>query len=195
MATPPKLIVLAGSARKASHNKRLARLAADIATREGAEVTFVDLADYPMPLYNGDLEEAEGVPENASKLKAMFREADGFFIATPEYNSSLPPLLKNTLDWISRKESSDEPPLAAYKGKAAALAAASPGALGGMRVLVVLRMMLANIGVYLVPEQLALSGADKAFGEDGRLTDAKKMQSLESLVRSLVRLAERLRAE
>ncbi len=193
MAEKIRLLFLAGSAREASHNKRLARLAAKVAAEEGADAVFVDLADYSLPLYNGDLESAEGVPENARKLKAMFREAQGFFIASPEYNSSIPPLLKNALDWVSRKEQDDEPPLAAYKGKAAALSAASPGKLGGLRVLVVLRMMLGNIGVYLVPDQLAVGGADKAFDDNGELQDPRQAESLRSIVRALIRTAERLR--
>jgi len=151
-----KLLFFAGSARKESINKKLAKLAADMAQDAGAQVTHIDLKDFEMPLYDGDVEAQNGIPENAKKLKQFFVEHDGFFIASPEYNSSMPPLLKNTLDWISRPHEENEAPLIAFNGKVAALGAVSPGGLGGLRGLVPLRMMLGNIGVTVVPSQVAV---------------------------------------
>jgi chromate reductase, NAD(P)H dehydrogenase (quinone) len=193
MAEHPKLVFLAGSAREGSFNKKLARLAADIARAEDADVTLLDLADYPMPIYNGDLEEEQGLPDTVITLKHLFRECDGFFIASPEYNSSMPPLLKNTLDWLSRKEKEDEPPLVAYQGKIAALSAASPGQYGGLRGLVPLRMMLGNIGVHVIPQQLAVAKANEAFDDQDRLRNDQQMQTLKSVVQGLIRASRCLR--
>jgi chromate reductase len=112
----PKILAFAGSTRSASYNKQLVRFAADAARAAGAEVTLLDLRDYPLPLFDGDLEDKEGLPENAKKLKAIFREHDALLISSPEYNSSITAVLKNTIDWVSRTETDDEPPLAAYHG-------------------------------------------------------------------------------
>lgn len=193
MTDQPSLLCFAGSARQASFNKRLARCVAPLLERHGAAVTLLDLADYPMPLYDGDLEESDGLPEPARRLKAMFRECDGFLIAAPEYNSSLAPLLKNTLDWVSRSENSDEPPLVAFRGKVAALCAASPGSLGGLRGLVALRMMLGNIGVQVLPQQLAVTNASDAFTEAGALANQQQLRTLDSLAAELVRVSRLLR--
>src|ERR1700761_7871691 len=127
----PKIVAFAGSTRTASFNKRLAKLAAEAARGAGAEVTFVDLRDLALPIFDQDLEAAKGLPEGAKKFKTLLRESDGFLIASREYNSTIPAGLKNAIDWASRPESDDEPPLVAYRGKAALLLAASPGALGG----------------------------------------------------------------
>ena len=188
----PELIFLAGSSRKASLNKKLAQNAASIADELGAKAVFIDLADYPLPLYNGDDEDSEGVPENAIKLKEMFTNADGFFIATPEYNSSLTPLLKNTLDWMSRSHEENEKPLKAYKGKVAALSGTSPGSLGALRGLVALRMMLGNIGVHVTPTQTAIAGGQNTFDDEGNLTDEKYLKMLRATVKQLVETAQKL---
>ncbi|QGM21760.1 FMN reductase [Spiribacter sp. 2438] len=195
MTDTPSLVFFAGSAREDSVNKKIARVAAATAAAADARATLIDLRDYPMPLYDGDLEEREGLPEAAVELKALLRDSDGFFIASPEYNSSLPPLLKNTIDWVSRRETADEPPLAAYKGKVAAIAAGSPGGLGGMRVLVALRMLLGNIGVHVVPQQLAIAGAPGVFDDNGHLTDANHTRALEGVVGQLVNTASALKHE
>ncbi|RZU98212.1 NADPH-dependent FMN reductase [Spiribacter vilamensis] len=187
------LITLAGSTRKASVNKKLARLARDRARHAGASVEFLDLADYPLPLYDGDLEDREGIPAAAQELKARLRQCDGFLIASPEYNSSLSPVLKNALDWISRRKDADEPPLAAYRGKVAALVAASPGGLGGLRGLVPLRMMLGNIGVHVIPDQFALAGAFDAFNDADELADPKQAEQLSTVVEAWVATAARLK--
>jgi len=188
----PKLICLAGSSRRDSLNKKLAKLAAVLIEKSGAQATFIDLKDYDMPLYNGDLEESEGVPENAKKLKALFAGHDGFFIAAPEYNSSITPLLKNTLDWISRKHEDGEPPLVAYKNKVAALSAVSPGGLGGLRGLVSLRMMLGNIGVHLTPTQAAINNGNQAFKDDGTLADDNQAKMFQAVIDEFVDTATKL---
>ena len=188
-----KLLFLAGSSRKESFNKKLARHAATIAEKEDVTATFIDLKDYDMPLYNGDLEDESGLPENAIALKKLFIEHDGIFIASPEYNSSLAPLLKNSLDWISRKEREDEPPLIAFKGKVAALSAASIGALGGLRGLVPLRMMLGNIGVYVTPTQAAISNASQSFDKDGKLVNEQQAAMIKNVVSELIETTAKLK--
>ncbi len=187
-----KIIFLAGSSRKDSMNKKLAKAAYEYAKSKSADAEFLDLKNYEMPLYNGDLEAESGLPENAKKLKAKFIECKGFFIASPEYNSSFSPLLKNSLDWISRKHEKDEAALVAYKGKVAALAAASPGGYGGMRGLVPLRMMLGNIGVHVLPDQVAVPAADKVFDEAEKINDAKTQKMIEGLVDSLINVTGKL---
>lgn len=186
-----KLLCFAGSERKDSFNKKLAQCAEQLIKEQGAKVAYLDLSDYPMPLYNSDLEADSGLPEAAKKLKKLFREHDGFFIASPEYNSSFSPLLKNTLDWISRSETTDEPPLAAFDGKVAALGAASPGGFGGLRGLVPLRMMLGNIGVLVVPGQVVIPAAHSAFDEEGKLKDNRQHAMLSVAIEQLVRTAKR----
>ena len=193
MTDKPTLLFLAGSARKDSYNKKLARHAAAIAEKYGATAHFIDLKDYPMPIYDGDHEDEHGLPDQAKDLKKLFSESDGFLVAAPEYNSSLAPLLKNTFDWMSRKETEDEPPLMAFKGKTAALVAASPGGFGGLRGLIPLRMMLGNIGVHVIPDQLAIPQAHDAFDEEGHLKNAGQVKVLETVVKALVNVAGQLR--
>jgi len=182
----PKILAFAGSTRTASYNKQLVRFAADAARAAGAEVTLLDLRDYPLPLFDGDLEDQQGLPENAKKLKAIFREHDALLIASPEYNSSVTAVLKNTLDWISRGETDDEPALAAYRGKTAALVSASPGALGGLRGLVHLRAILGNIGVIVLPDQVAVPKAYEAFDDKGGLKDERTAKQVTRVAQSLV---------
>lgn len=181
-----KILFFAGSSRRDSVNKKIALTAFRYAQEIGASATFIDLIDYPMPLYNGDLEAESGLPESAKKLKQLFIEHKGLFVASPEYNSSISPLLKNTLDWISRKENPDETALAAYVGKIAALSATGPGHFGGMRGLVPLRMMLSNIKVTVLPDQLAVPYYNKAFNAQGELIDEKAVATLQFIVRQLV---------
>jgi NAD(P)H-dependent FMN reductase len=187
-----KLIFLSGSARKDSMNKKLAKLASEFAKEIGADAKSLDLKDFEMPIYDGDLEAEKGLPENAKKLKAEFANCHGFFIASPEYNSSFSPLLKNALDWISRASEKGEAPLIAYKGKVAAIAAASPGGYGGLRGLVPLRMMLGNIGVHVLPDQVAVASAHTAFDENGKLKDEKTANMLKGLVKNLNDLANKV---
>jgi len=188
-----KLLFFAGSARKDSTNKKLAHLASRLADEKGADVTYIDLAEFEMPLYHGDLEDEKGLPENAKRLKQLFIDHDGFFIASPEYNSSFSPLLKNSLDWISRVHEEDETPLVAYAGKVAALAATSPGALGGLRGLVALRMMLGNIGVTVIPNQVAIGSGFEAFDEEGNLSDEGQTGMLNATIEAFVKTTEKVK--
>lgn len=181
----PKILAFAGSSRKDSFNKKLLAIAASGAQEAGADVKLIDLSDYPMPLYNQDMEVENGIPENALKFKRLLIEHDAFIIASPEYNSALSPLLKNTIDWASRAESDDEPPLVAYQGKMAVIMAASPGALGGLRGLVFLRMLLANIGVTVLPDQQTIPQAFKAFNDKGSLIDDRKQNNVINLGKKL----------
>ena len=191
---PPRILAFAGSSRRDSFNKRLLKIAASGAEAAGAYVTRIDLADYPMPLFNQDLESEQGIPENALQFKRLLIDHDAFIIASPEYNSAFSPLLKNVIDWASRAESDDEPPLMAFQGKTAVILAASPGALGGLRGLVFLRMLLANIGVTVLPEQQAIPQAFKAFNEDGSLVDDRKQQSVMALGKKLAVTVGKLNA-
>jgi NAD(P)H-dependent FMN reductase len=190
-----QLLIFAGSARKASTNKQLAALAARIAKDAGAQVTLIDLADFDMPIYNGDIEAETGLPENAKRLKQLFVEHDGFFIASPEYNSSIAPVLKNALDWISRPHTENEPGLWAFKGKVAAIGAVAPGALGGLRGLVPLRMMLGNIGVTVVPAQTAVPDGFNAFDKNGALVADMPAGMLKATVMQLVETAGALKGD
>ena len=190
----PKIVAFAGSLRAGSFNKQLVALAADAARAAGAEVTVVDLRELALPLFDQDLEDASGLPEGAKKFKALLRASDGFLIASPEYNSSVTAVLKNAIDWASRAESDDEPPLVAYKGKVAALCSASPGALGGLRGLVTLRSILGNIGVIVLPDQVCISTAHEAFDEGGKLKDERKAKQIVSLARSLAEFLTKLNA-
>lgn len=174
----PKILAFSGSIRRDSWNRKLIHSAADAARAVGADVTLLDLADYPLPLYNGDYEDANGVPDNALRLKALFKAHDAFIIASPEYNSSIPPLLKNTLDWVSR-EWQGESGLVPYQGKVAAILAASPGTFGGMRMLPHLRQVLNTLGVLVLPGQFSLAHADTAFDpENGALKARARLHTL-----------------
>lgn len=188
----PKILVFSGSARRDSVNQKLATVAAEMAREAGAEVTLISLADYPMPLYDGDLEDTDGLPENAVKLKALFVEHDALLLACPEYNSSITPLLKNTIDWVSRPATDDEPSLSAYTDKVAGLLAASHGGLGGMRGLVHVHSILGNIGVTVIPQQFALGGAFQAFDESGDLLEDRSKGGVEKVVSALVKTTAKL---
>ena len=189
----PKIVAFAGSLRAGSFNKKLLAIAVEAARAAGAEVTVVDLKELALPVFDQDIEDATGLPEGAKKLKTLMRESDGFLIASPEYNSSVTAALKNAIDWASRSETDDEPSLVAYRGKVAALCAASPGALGGLRGLVTLRSILGNIGVILVPDQVAISKAHEAFDDAGKLKDEKKAKQVARLAGALVDLVKKVK--
>jgi chromate reductase, NAD(P)H dehydrogenase (quinone) len=191
-----RLLFVAGSARSGSYNRRLALLGAEIANANGVHSAFADLGDYPMPIYDGDLEAAQGPPENARKLKALFEVHHGIFIISPEYNASIPPLLKNALDWVSRIRDGDEPPLAVYKTRVFAIGSASPGAFGGIRGLSVLRQTLEiGTGALVLPDQFSVPRANTAFGDNGHLADAKSMELYKSTIEKLARAALIMRGE
>jgi len=182
----PKILAFSGSVRVGSFNQKLVQIAALGAQQAGVEVTVVNLADYPMPIFNQDLEQTDGLPKPAQALKALLIDHDGFLIASPEYNSAFSPLLKNALDWVSRREG-DETYQLAFRDKVAVIMAASPGALGGLRGLVFLRMLLANIGITVLPEQQAVPYADKAFHADGFLLDESRQEAILTLGSKLAR--------
>jgi chromate reductase, NAD(P)H dehydrogenase (quinone) len=192
MPTTPKILAFAGSLRKESYNKKLAQVAATAARAAGAEVTCLDLKDYPLPLFDEDIEKA-GTPENATKLKKLFIEHQGFIIASPEYNSSITAVMKNTIDWVSRP-AVNEPPLVGFAGKVATLMSASPGALGGIRGLVHLRSILGNIGVIVLPAQHCIHKAFEAFNPDGTLKDATQAAAITAQTKSVVEMVRKLGA-
>jgi chromate reductase, NAD(P)H dehydrogenase (quinone) len=185
MPYTPKILAFAGSTRKESFNKKLVKIAADAARAAGAQVTYLDLRDIPMPLYDGDLETEQGIPENGMKFKGLLLAHDGFLISAPEYNSSISGVLKNSIDWASRPVPNEQP-LACFAGKVATLMSASPGALGGLRSLVIVRSLLSNIRVIVLPEQVTVPKAHEAFSSDGKLKDPKQQASIEALGRDLV---------
>jgi chromate reductase, NAD(P)H dehydrogenase (quinone) len=188
----PRILAFAGSTRTESFNKKLVKIAVEGARASGGDVTLVDLRDFPMPLYDGDLEAASGLPEHAKRLKKLFLEHDGLMISTPEYNSSIPGVLKNAIDWVSRSEPG-ESPLAAYAGKVAILMSASPGGLGGVRSLNVVRMMLSNIKVTVLPDSVSVSKAGEAFNPDGTLKDAKQAAAAQKLGKTLTEMLAKLK--
>ncbi len=176
-----KILAFSGSSRKDSFNKKMLNVAIVGAETAGAEVTVIDLADYPMPIYNGDLENNEGMPEHAQAFKKLLTEHDGLLIASPEYNSSFPALLKNAIDWASRSESPDETRLSAYQNKIAAIMCATPGGSGGMKALLFLRLQLEYLSMIVLPNQQSLSQAHQAFDDNGVLVDQKKVTAVKSV--------------
>src|SRR6478672_10680127 len=190
-----RLLFFAGSTREGSYNKKLARLAQHIATANGIEGVFVDLRDYPMPLYHGDLEANEGAPQKAAEFKALLSEYQGVFIATPEYNSSIPALLKNTLDWVTRVRAKGETGLEVYKTRVFAISGASPGYYGAMRSLLTLRQILEiGIGAPVIPQQIALPRAMDAFDTDGSLKDKGQQELCKTVVEALAIAAKKFAA-
>ena len=186
MPTAPRIFAFAGSARRESLNRKFLAVAVAAAREAGGEVTLVDLNDYVLPLYHGDLEDASGLPETAAKLTKFIAEHDALLIASPEYNSMITPLLKNTFDWCTRGD--DDP----FPGKVAAVISASPGGFGGVRSLVMTQQLLLKLGCHVVPGQCALPNASKAFDAAGKLLDARAEKSVRALVAALVATTKRL---
>jgi chromate reductase len=188
-----KVLAFAGSLRKGSFNRKLLAFAVPLVREAGAEVTVADLKELPMPVYDGDLEEASGVPENGRKLKALMKAADAFLIATPEYNSAIPGMLKNVIDWASRSEEGEKE-LECFRGKVCGLLSASPGALGGMRSLASTRSIFENIGTLVIPNQVAVGRAHEAFADDGSLKDQRLAAAVKAATSRLVEVAGKLKA-
>ena len=193
MNQKPRILVFAGSAREASLNKKLARAAARVIDESGGEATFIDLRDFPMPIYEGDLEEREGMPAEARRLRELFVSHPAFLIVSPENNGTIPSLLKNAIDWLSR-DVDGRSGLEPYRGKVVALMAASPGAFGGVVCLSHLRNSLAKLLAHVIPEQFPLPKADQAFAEDGSLTQAWQQKAVKTVVMSLLETTRRLTA-
>ena len=190
MTTSAKLLFFAGSQRAGSFNKQLSRLAHHIADANGISATFLDLADYPMPLYDGDIEATDGPPENSRKLLAVLKAHQGVLITSPEYNSSITPLLKNTLDWMSRGKFDDAPAIQVFKTRVFALSSASPGGMGGLRSLTSVRQVLElGLGALVLPDQFAVPRAADAFDEHGHLKNKDSQEQLKTLIQKLARAA------
>jgi NAD(P)H-dependent FMN reductase len=186
----PKIMVFAGSIRTGSHNARLAALAAKELALGGAEVTRISLEDFPLPIYDGDHEDKFGVPANALNLKQMMAAHQGVFIASPEYNASITPLLKNTIDWISRVRERGEPPLAVFKNRAFALGGASDSPYGALRSLMALRQVLElGCGALVIPEQITVFRASEAFDEIDNLKDDRAAVLLKRVLQRLTAAA------
>ena len=190
----PRILAFGGSLRRDSFNQKIAALAAEGAREAGAEVTLIALRDFPMPVFDQDFEAANGMPAEAKKLKELFLAADGLIIASPEYNSSVTAALKNAVDWVSRTETADEAPIRALAGKSAVLLAASPGGLGGLRGLVHLRSILGNLGIIVLPDQLAIPSAHEVIKPDGSLSDPKKEAQVKKLGATLANHLKKLLA-
>lgn len=190
--TAPKILVFAGSLRSGSINEKLAAAAAAALAGAGAEVSHISLRDYPLPLYDGDLQARDGIPDAARRLVDLFVAHQGAFVASPEYNASFPPLIKNTFDWMSRVSVEGLPPLPAFKAPVFALGAVSNGAMGGYRGLTQLRaMMELGLGALVLPEMAAVGNAKEAFTPEGGLANPRTADFLADLVGRLVDLAGR----
>lgn len=188
MPLTPRILAFSGSARRESLNRKLLAVTVAAVREAGGEVTLLDLNDYVLPLYHGDLEDTEGLPANAAKLIELIGSHHALLIASPEYNSMITPLLKNTLDWCTRGE--DNP----FTDKVAAVVSASPGAFGGVRSLKLAQQLLLHLGCHVVPGQTSLPHADKAFDASGILTDVRTQKSVRALASALVETTRKLSA-
>lgn len=181
-----RILAFSGSARRESLNTKLLAAAAEAVRAAGGEVTVLDLNDYVLPLYHGDLEDERGMPENATKLVELILQHGGLLIASPEYNSQMTPLLKNTIDWCTR---ADESP---FPGKVAAVISASPGNFGAIRSMTLARQLLTHLGCHVIPAQCVVPTADKAFDAAGKLTDVRAQKAVGAVAQQLVRVTAAL---
>lgn len=186
MPTPIRILAFAGSARRESFNRKFLAIAVDAARAAGCEVTLIDLNEYEMPLYHGDLEDKAGLPPNAARLITLITSHQGLLIASPEYNSMITPLLKNTIDWCTRVD--DNP----FEGKVAAVISASPGALGAVRSLAMAQALLVKLGCIVVPGQCFVPHASKAFDEAGKLVEERNTKSVQALMAKLFQLTSKI---
>ena len=191
MSYTPKVLAFSGSTREGSFNKRLVKNALAAAQAHGADIRFVDLRDYPMPLFDEDLETKNGLPESVKEFRSLLKEYDGWLIASPEYNGSYSGVLKNAIDWATRTVSGEEP-LACFNDKVVVLFSASPGRLGGIRGLTVLRTLLSGIGVIVLPQQVAVPFAHKAFSEVGQFLDGAQQNTVDQAAAKLVKTLQSL---
>lgn len=186
------ILAFSGSTRSGSYNKRILDIAAQGARDTGVNVTIINLLDFSLPLYDGDLEDSDGLPSNCMKLKSVFLNHQGLLLALPEYNSSFSAVFKNAIDWVSRPTPEESEPLSCFKNKTAALMSASTGKLGGIRGLVHARAMLQNINVMVIPTQVCIANAETAFDDVGVLKDKKSSQLLEKLGSELANLIKKI---
>ncbi|MET0674224.1 MAG: NAD(P)H-dependent oxidoreductase [Bradyrhizobium sp.] len=187
-----KILVIPGSLRTGSLNAKLAAVAAHALGREGADVTRISLGDFPLPIYDGDLQAKSGVPKHAVNLKRMISAHHGVLIVTPEYNSSVPALLKNMIDWVSRVQDPHEMRGQVFRGSVFAIAAASGNKLGGARALAALRLILSACHAQVIPNQLALAFAEDAYDEMDHLKLAADSDALKALARQLIDVSQRM---
>ena len=190
--SPLKILVIPGSLRTGSHNVKLAAAAAYEFAQAGVDVTRLSLGDFPLPIYDGDLQAKSGVPKHAINLKRMIGSHHGVLLVTPEYNSSVPPLVKNTIDWLSRVQDANEARGQVFRERPFAIAAASQGRLGGTRALAALRLILSACHATVVPNQLSLSFADQAYDDMDRLKNSADIEALKALVRQLINFSQHL---
>lgn len=186
LSAETQVLAFAGGLRKDSANKKLVAEAANLARQMGANVTVIDLREYPLPFYDADLEAKEGMPANAQKLRQLMGRSQVILIASPEYNGSLTAVLKNAIDWASRSEkggSSRE----AFKGKKFVIMSASPGATGGGRGLVHLRTIIENIGGSVLPGQVVVPDAYNAFDAQGSLKNPQLKKELQELIQQALK--------
>jgi chromate reductase len=188
----PKILIIPGSLRTGSRNAKLAAVAADAFVQAGLDVTRISLGDFALPIYDGDLQAKSGVPKNAINLKRMMAAHHGILLVTPEYNSSVPALVKNIIDWVSRVQEPNESRGQVFHERAFAIASASEGRLGGTRALAALRLILSACQATVIPNQLALSFADEAYNDMDRLNHASDIDALQALVRQLIDFAQRM---
>ncbi len=186
-------MVFSGSLRQQSFNTQLARFVTKILEQEGTEVQTIELNDYPLPLFNQDNEDSDGIHANALTLKQKMNTCDGFIICSPEYNGSFSAALKNMIDWCSR-QAEGESILQSFQNKQAAILSASPGALGGLRGLTQLRALLNNIGVHVIPDQIAIGKAHEAFTEEGQLDNEKQANKVTQITKKLLHHIAALKA-
>ncbi len=188
--TNPDILVFGGSIRTGSFSAKLAALAAKELAVLGAEVRLISLGDYPMPIYNGDMEKDEGFPENAHKLARLIAASQGVFIATPEYNHSLPPLLKNAIDWVSRPKMATEHK---HRGRIYGIGSSSNGMIGGARALMDLRKVLVTaVQALVIPQHISISNGGSAFDEDGHLVAPQAADQLRLVCQALYDLSARI---
>ena len=186
----PKILVIPGSTRTGSHNVKLAALAVKELTLIDADVTRISLQDYPLPIYDADLDARSGQPASAVQLKQMIMAHHGVFIASPEYSASVTPLLKNAIDWVSRVRERGDPTYAAFKGRVFAIASASPGRAGGLRSLMALRQILElGCGALVIPAQVAIPNAEQAFDDKDEIVDLGTFNLLRAALQKLVDMA------
>jgi len=189
----PKILVIPGSLLTASHNARLAALVAKELALAEAEVTRISMADYPLPLFDAEMTAEIGPPQHAVQLQRMLEAHHGVFITSPEYSASVTPLVKNTIDWLSRSRGRGEPTYAAFRNRVFAIGAASSNPGGGMRSLLALRQILElGCGALVIPEQIAIANAAEAFDEMDNLKDQSDAAALKAMARRLVELARAL---
>src|SRR5437899_11324319 len=187
-----KILVIPGSLRTGSHNAKLAAAVAYEFAQAGVDVSRISLGDFPLPVYDGDLQNKSGVPKHAVNLKRMIGAHHGVLIVTPEYNSSVPALVKNTIDWITRVQDPHETRGQVFRERVFAIASASGGRLGGSRALAALRLILSACHATVIPNQLAVSFADDAYAEMDRLKNSTDADALKALVRQLIDISQRM---